>query len=95
MLDALSFAEMDNLHVELMPARTLMSLFGLDGDPAAPASGDAPASGGAPASGAAPATGPVVVSDGPGDSTVIADTCSAPSAGALTCIPAAIVNNHG
>jgi hypothetical protein len=89
MLDALSFAEMDNLHVELMPARTLMSLFGLDADPAAPASGDAPASG------AAPATGPVVVSDGPGDSTVIADTCSAPSAGALTCIPAAIVNNHG
>jgi|SwirhisoilCB3_FD_contig_51_2034407_length_908_multi_12_in_0_out_0_1 hypothetical protein len=83
MLDVLSFAEIDDLQAELIPARTVMSLFGLNGDPAPPASGGA----------AAP--GPVVVSDGPGDSTVIADTCSAAGAGSLTCIPAAIVNNHG
>ena len=83
MLDILSFAEIDDLHVELIPARTVMSIFGLNGDPAPPAS----------ASPAAP--GPVVVSDGPGDSTVIADTCSAAGAGSLTCIPAAIINNHG
>jgi hypothetical protein len=89
MLDALSFAEIDDQQVELMPARTVLSLFGLNGDPAPPASD------GAAAPAPAPAPGPVVVSDGPGDSTVIADTCSAPSASALTCIPAAIVNNHG
>jgi len=84
MLDALSFAEVDDQHVELMPARTLLSLFGLAGDPAPPASDAA----------AAPAPTPVVVSDGPGDSTVIADTCSS-GLGSLSCIPSAIVNNHG
>lgn len=82
MFDALSFAEIDDQHVELIPARTVLSLFGLAGDPAPPASDGA----------TAPA--PVVVSDGPGDSTVIADTCSAGTS-SLSCIPAAIVNNHG
>lgn len=80
MLDALSFTEIDGQHVELIPARTVLSLFGLHGAPAPPASGGAPV--------------PVVVYGGPGDSTVIADTCSA-GVGSLTCIPSAIVNNHG
>jgi hypothetical protein len=31
MSDALSFVEIDGQHVELLPARTVMSLFALDG----------------------------------------------------------------
>jgi hypothetical protein len=31
MSDALSFAEIDGQHVELLPARTVMSMFTLDG----------------------------------------------------------------
>ena len=32
MFDVLSFAEIEKEHVELLPARTVLSLFGLDGD---------------------------------------------------------------
>ena len=31
MSDALSFVEIDGQHVELLPARTVMSMFSLDG----------------------------------------------------------------
>lgn len=68
MSDASSFAEMEAQHVELLPTRTVMSLFSLG-------------------------------SDVGGDSTVVADACSGGvngnTAGALVCIPAAVVNNHG
>ncbi|MGH3989696.1 MAG: hypothetical protein ACRDTZ_20655 [Pseudonocardiaceae bacterium] len=52
MTDALNFAEIDAQHVELLPARTVLSLFSV-GDPGAPAGGAA-----APAPAAA-AGGPV------------------------------------
>ncbi len=32
MSDALSFVEIDGQHVELLPARTVMSMFALEGD---------------------------------------------------------------
>lgn len=41
MSDSLSFAEIDGQHVELLPARTVLSLFG--DDPGAAVSGDAQA----------------------------------------------------
>ncbi|MGH3775414.1 MAG: hypothetical protein ACRDRR_06700 [Pseudonocardiaceae bacterium] len=40
MTDVLSFAEIDGQHVELLPARTVLSLFSV-GDPGAPAGGAA------------------------------------------------------
>lgn len=48
MTDALSFAEIDGQHLELLPTRTVLSLFSV-GDPGAPAGGapaPAPAAGG-------------------------------------------------
>ena len=39
MSDTLNFAQLDGQHVELLPARTVMSLFSVDGDPGTPGSG--------------------------------------------------------
>lgn len=44
MSDVLSFVEIDGQHVELLPARTVLSLFSV-GDPGAPAPAPAPAGG--------------------------------------------------
>lgn len=90
MSDALSFAEIDGQHVELLPARTVLSLFSLAGDSGTSGTsgtsgvvgGDGGDGGGATATATAGGDG----GGGDGGSTVVTDSCSSiaqPTSGGL------------